>query len=809
MISNYLKVAWRNLLKNKTFSLINIAGLAIGLSCFMLISLYVLDELSFDRYHEKAGRIYRIHSDISIGGTELRLAVVSDPMGATLKKDYPVVEQFTRIYAYSGSKFLKKGTEYINETDAVYVDSTFFDVFSFPAVAGNLHNALDEPNTMVISESAAKKYFGTTDVIGKIIEEGVSDKTSYKITAVIEDMPKNGHFRFDFLMSMDNVDYPFGNYLSHNFHTYLLLKNGADIRNFEKYFDEFTERYQFPQAKAVMQISSMKEFEKAGNQLKYMLAPLTDIHLTSDRMGELKNNGNIQYVYVFSAVAIFVLLIACINFMNLSTARSAKRSKEVGIRKVLGTERITLIRQFITESTLTSYLSFFIALGLTSLAIPYFNGISAKEFELGSLFTPSFLPILILLPLVVGFLAGYYPAFSLSSFKPIEVLKGKISSGVRKSNMRNVLVIFQFTTSIILIIGTLIIYRQLNFIQTTKVGFNKEQMLIIKGTSALRDSQGAFMEEVKRMSGVKSGSNAGYIPVGNSARSDYTYSKDPVMDAKNSFNMQSWNIDYDYIDNMGMEFISGRNFSREFGGDSARMIINESTAKLLGYENPVGKKIYSMNDDNEGTNYEIIGVVKNFHFESLKKNVGPLSFRLGRSDWEMGFRVHTANMPGLISDIESLWRKMAPGMPFQYTFMDQSFDDMYREEQRIGKVALSFAVLTILIACLGLFGLVTYMAEQRTKEIGIRKVLGASVFNVTAMISKEFIKLVLIALLIASPVAYFVMKFWLQEFAYRISISWWIFAVTGVLTLVIALLTVSSQSIRAALMNPVKSLRSE
>lgn len=811
MIQNYLKIAWRNLLKNKVFSFINIAGLAIGLCCFILIALYVIDELSYDRFHEKADRIYRIHSDIRFGGTDLHLAVSSDPIGATLKKDYPQVEQYVRFYTSSGSKHIKKGKEYIVEENVAYADSTVFDVFTLPAVVGDTETALDNPNTVVISETAARKYFGTTDAVGKSLEVGLGNKTIYNVTAVIKDIPANSHFRFDFLFSMDNADYDFGNYLSHNFHTYLLLREGTDYKAFEKKFEEYILRYILPQAKQFMQISSMDEFKKAGNKLEYTLMPLTDIHLKSDRFPELGVNGSVQYVYIFSAVALFLLLIACINFMNLSTARSSNRAKEVGIRKVLGTERQTLIGQFIAESTLTSYLAFALALVLVFVALPYFNDISAKTFSITSLFEPKLLPFLLVLPFVVGLMAGYYPAFFLSSFRPIEVLKTKINAGFKRSNLRNLLVTFQFVTSLVLVIGTVIVYQQLSYIQTKKLGFDKDQVLIIDGTGALATNRDAFKNEVTQMAGVKSGAYAAYLPVSNSSRSDNTFSKEAVMDMKNGFNMQVWKVDYDYVPTLGMEIVKGRNFSKAFGSDSSAVIINETTAKLLGYDNPVGKKLYTSDGPSAGLNtvYEIVGVVKNFHFESLRQQVGPLCMRLGNGSWATAFKINTNNVPGLLNRIEAKWKVLAPQMPFSYRFLDESFDQMYRAEQRIGKVALTFAILTILIACLGLFGLVTYMAEQRTKEIGIRKVLGASVPGIIALLSREFLILVIISVIIASPIAYYTMNQWLTEFAYRVNISWWMFVSAGALAVVISLLTVSYQAIRAALMNPVKSLKSE
>jgi putative ABC transport system permease protein len=811
MITNYFKIAWRNLLKNKIFSFINVAGLAIGLCCFIMISLYVTDELSYDRFHEKADRIYRVHSDIRFGGTDLKLAVSSDPMGATLKKDYPQVEQYVRLYTSDGSKSIKKGKEYIVEERVVHADSTLFDVFTLPTIAGNTKTALDNPNTVVISETAARKYFGTTDAVGQMLEVGVSNKTMYKVTAVIRDIPANSHFNFDFIFSMDNVDYNFGSYLSHNFHTYIVLREGTDYKNFEKKFDEYIGRYILPQAKQFMQINSMDEFKKAGNKLEYSLMPLTDIHLKSDRYPEIGVNGSIQYVYIFSAVALFLLLIACINFMNLSTARSSNRAKEVGIRKVMGTKRQTLIGQFIAESTLMSYLAFVFALLLTFIALPYFNDISAKTFSVSSLFEPRLLTFLLVLPFIVGILAGYYPAFFLSSFRPIEVLKSKTNAGFKRSNLRNILVTFQFVTSLVMVIGTIIVYQQLNYIQNKKLGFDKDQILIVNGTGALATNKDVFKNEVAQMAGVKSASYAGYLPVAGSARNNSTFSKEATMDLKSGFNMQVWNIDYDFIPTLGMEIIKGRNLSKAFGSDSSSVIINETTAKLLGYENPIGKKLYSSNNPSLKLNtvYEIVGVVKNFHFESLRQEVEPLCMRLGNSNWATAFKINSNDVPALVQRIGAKWKTLAPEMPFDYQFLDQSFDQMYRAEQRVGKVALTFAILTILIACLGLFGLVTYMAEQRTKEIGIRKVLGASVPNIVSLLSSEFLVLVIISVLIASPIAYYAMSQWLTEFAYRIEISWWMFLTAGVLAVCIALLTVSFQAIRAALMNPVNSLKSE
>jgi putative ABC transport system permease protein len=809
MFRNYLKIAWRNLVRNKAYSFINIAGLATGLACFILISLYVIDELSYDRYNEKADRIFRVESDIAIGGSSLKLAVASDPMGETLKRDYPEVEAYTRFHA-NYSRLVRKGNDFISEDNVVHADSTLFDVFTLPLVEGDPKKALTDPQSVVISEKAAKKYFGRTDVVGRSMEIKEGENHIFKVTAVMKDIPKTSHFRFDFIFSMHNVNYQFGNYLSNNFPTYIVLRKGTDPKKFEGYFKQIIQKYILPQAKQFMQINSMDEFEKAGNKLDIFLTPLTSIHLHSDKIGELGSNSSIQYVYIFGAVAIFILLIACINFMNLSTARSANRSREVGIRKVLGGERTALIKQFLVESIITVFIALIFAVAIASLVIPLFNDIAAKEIAIRSLFTPQFIIFLLLLPIIVGSLAGSYPAFFLSSFRPIAVLKSKLNTGTKRSGFRSVLVVFQFAISVILIVGTIIIYKQLNFIQNKKLGFNRDQVLVIWNTMATGEHSAIiFRDEVLKLSGVKNGSIAGFLPVANSARSDNTFSTEAVMNTHNALNMQTWRIDQNYLATLGMELAQGRNFSKEFGTDSTAIIINETAKNLLGLKDPIGKSLYSVDPNGPPTAYKIIGVVKNFNFESMRSNIGPLCFQLGNANWAVAFKISSNDIPGLIGQIQSKFKSVLPGMPFSYGFLDDSFDDMYRTEQRVGKVALIFAVLTIMIACLGLFGLATYMAEQRTKEIGVRKVLGASVNSIINLLSKDFLKLVCIALVIAVPAAWLLMSKWLQNFAFRINIPWWAFVVAGVITVMIAVLTTSFQAIKAAIANPVRSLRSE
>jgi putative ABC transport system permease protein len=541
------------------------------------------------------------------------------------------------------------------------------------------------------------------------------------------------------------------------------------------------------------------------------LTPLTDIHLHSDRVAELGPNNDIQVIYIFSLIAVFILVIACINFMNLSTARSANRAKEVGIRKVLGTRRSDLIGQFLTESVLMSLLSFTLALVIAGLLMPYFNQLASKKLTLSPIGHPVLLPVLFAFAVIVGLLAGSYPAFYLSAFQPIQVLKGKLASGFKHSYLRSSLVVFQFAISIGLIIGTIVIYNQLTYIQNKKLGFNKDQVLIIQNAYVLDKQAEAFKNEALKINNVTSGSISGYLPVP-SSRSDQPFFPEGVIDQKKAVAMQQWMVDYDYIKTMGMEMMDGRNFSRDFLTDSNAVIINETAARLFGFPNPINKTITAYSDIHNTSsriNYKIIGVVKNFHYSSLRENIGALCLFLGKSNDAISFRMGAGNPAITLKNIETLWKKMAPSEPFSFSFMNEDLNRMYNAEQRTGKIFISFAILAILIACMGLFGLATYAAEQRTREIGIRKVLGATVSNIVGMLSKDFLKLVLISAFIAFPVAWWAMNKWLQDFAYRVTISWWIFVVAALVALLIALVTISLKALRAAVSNPVKSLRTE
>ena len=813
MLKNYLKTAWRNLLKNKAYSLINIGGLAIGIASFILIARYVIDELSYDRWNPDAENIYRINGDFRFGGDEVSLSVVSDPLGETMKNDYPQVEQFTRLYNSNGPKLIKIGNEFVRETSVVHADSTLLDIFPFKILAGDNVSPLHGRDKVLMTETAAKKYFGSMpydQIIGKTIETNDATKL-YTVTAIMKDVPKNTHFHFDLFFTMANVNYDWGNFLSNNLATYLKLKEGTNPKVIEDKFKEVVDKYLLPQAKAIIQINSIEEFEQAGNKLNYSLMPLTDIHLHSNRRGDLEPNGNIQYVYIFSVVALFILLIACINFMNLATARSANRAKEVGVRKVLGTEKSMLISQFLSESILMSFVATILGIGMAVLLLHPFNSLSTKTFEIQDLFHYGWVLFYLMLPVVVGIMSGLYPAFYLSSFKPISVLKGKIQVSWSKDKFRSSLVVFQFVISIILIVGSFVVFNQLKFIQNRNVGFDKEQVLVIEDTSVLQGNLEAFKNEMSNLSEVSGATYAGFIPVSRSARTENTWFKEATLDANGGMNMQVWTIDESYLPVMGMEILEGRNFSKEMKTDSLGLILNEEAVKLLGFTDPLGKKLYGGDNVSEGVieTFHVVGVVKDFNFESLREKVGPLCFRLGRANWAMAFKVNTNNVSSFLTTVETKWKKMSGGASFTYHFLDDSFNDMYRAEQQVGKIAFTFSLLAILIACLGLFGLASYMAEQRTKELGVRKVLGASAGNLVKLLSKDFVKLVGVAFLIAVPLSWYAMHSWLEDFAYRTSLSWWIFIVAGLLAMIIAVATISFQAIKAALTNPVKSLRTE
>ncbi|MFB0498257.1 putative ABC transport system permease protein [Mucilaginibacter sp. OAE612] len=796
MIRNYFKTALRSLLKNKVFTFINILGLALGLAICLLITFYVIDELSYDRYNTKYERIYRVNTDLKFSGTLTQYAITAIPVANVLKAECPEVETAVRITPALNIRF-KKGDEIVREDGATfYSEPNIFDVFTLPLLLGDAKTALKEPNTVVIAESMAKKYFDRTDVVGQTLFL-VTSGTSLKITGVMKDMPVQSHFRANFLLAASQVnnDAPWNRLTA--FATYVLLKPNTNISRLEAKLN--TEMQEGLKGSSSMDYS---KFKKGGNYFKLSLMPVTDIHLKSNRVMELGANGNGQYVYIFAAVAVFILLLACINFMNLSTARSANRAREVGVRKVLGSSRSHLIFQFLAESLIVTFVAAIIAVLAAWALLPLFNHLSNKQLAINGQTLIWLFPALLSIVMVVGILAGSYPAFFLSAFQPINVLKGKVSTGFKGGAFRSTLVVFQFSISIFLVIGTLVIYNQLNYIQNKDLGFNRNQVLILDNVNTLEHPE-LLKQEIKKLPGVVNATLTSFLPTANNKVLNYV-----SPGGKEGQSTQFWKIDEDYISTMGMQMKAGRGFSGEFRTDSTAMVINETAAKVFGYDNDaIGKTITTGTVTNQ-KKYHVIGVIKDFNFSSLRDNVTPLVMTLD-NDWlaRLSVRINTHNLPTLMSHIEKTWKTIAPNEHFDYSFMDADFDALYRTEQRMGELFITFTGLAIVIACLGLFGLAAYAAEQRNREIGIRKVLGASITVIVTMLSKDFVKLVIISFAIAAPLAWLTMNKWLQGFAYRQNIQWWVMMLAGSGAVFIALVTISLQSFRAAAANPVESLR--
>jgi putative ABC transport system permease protein len=809
MFRNLIQSAFRNIRKGRVFSVINIFGLAMGLAVCLLIALFVVDEFSYDRYNEKADRIFRIVYDVHLNGNSVIGNFAPFPMGPTLVREYPQIEKAVRI-RYQGDIMVRKGNEKEIETNMVFADPTLFAVFTLPMINGDPRTALVEPHTMVISERIAKKYFNSTDVLGKtlITEEDNMDTSAYKITGVIKDIPAASHFHFDFIRSMSEKKLVGDRYwLNPHSATYLLAKPGVKTGDIDRMLASAVSKYVEPQVQRLAN-GNLEDMAKHGDYFREYSILLTRIHLYSNVSREFEPNGSIQTVTIFMVIAIFILLIACTNFMNLSTARSADRSREVGVRKVLGSSRGDLIAGFLMEALLTSVMAMLLAVLIAALLLPYFNQLSGKDFHIDVLGKKGVLVSFLLGPLVVGLLAGSYPAFYLSAFKPIQVLKGRLALGFKSGWFRNGLVVFQFVTAISLIIGTLVIDNQLRYIRSRDPGFNRDQVLTVNNTNHLGDRAKIFREEAERLPGITGSTMTGSLP--NRVHGGFiTYYKDATAKTEEAFLLQRWFIDAQYIPLLGMKMIDGRNFSPTMPTDSSGVLINETAAHLLGYTDPVNKPVYRGSRPEDA--FHILGVVNDFNGETMHEHIEPIVFQLAEDRHDITFRIHTTNIPGLIAALKNRYQSVdkSSGEPFDYSFMDDDFNKLYQSDQRTGSLFISFAFFAIFIACLGLFGLVTYAAEQRTREIGIRKVLGATVSHIVGLLSMDFLKLIMLATVIACPIAWWGMQKWLQDFAYRVNIHWWIPAIAGLTTVLIAFITISYQSIRAAHVNPVDSLRAE
>ncbi|AKD57622.1 ABC transporter permease [Spirosoma radiotolerans] len=801
MIRNYLLIAFRNLRKHKAFSVINMAGVAVGLACFLLIALYVQDELSYDRYNANADRTYRVNRTFlsSEGTVSLRLAQAAPPFGPLIRQDFPEAEQVVRTLDNSG--LVRYGEHSFNEEDMFFAEANLFKVFSFDFVSGNPDQALVNPFSILFSRPMAEKYFGKENPIGKTVR--LNNQFDLTVTGVYEPLPPQAHFHPGFLLSFStlNDNRVYGaeglrtNWSNNSFNTYMLLRPGADPKRIEANFPAFQNKY-----------VPSEEGRQAATWSVLNLQKLTDIHLRSHTDSEVEPTGDITYIYLFSAIGLFILLIACINYMNLATARSAGRAKEVGMRKVVGALRSQLIGQFLSESILLVTLSLGIAIGLVLVCLPALNAFTQKQLAFSQLLNPAFLGILITITLLTGLVAGSYPAFFLTSFRPLGVLKGQIGSAMRTGKLRQVLVITQFAIAIALIISTAVVYNQMKYIQNYRLGYQKDQMLLLSDVGDSTTNYETLKQQLVQTGVVADMGRSSRIPSSRLLDSyDAAAPKGDSM-APVKINLRGLRVDYDFIPTYQIPMAAGRNFSRSFSTDTSMVVLNETAVRQLGWtpEQAIGKRFRYGRADGQ-----IIGVTKDFHFESLHQQMAAIAMVMGKQNFNWISIPIKGNVPAAIQRVKSVWKQFFPERPFDYKFLDSRFDRLYAREQTQQTLFSVFASVAILISCLGLFGLSMFMAEQRTKEIGIRKVLGASEASLVALFSKDFMRLVLVALLIASPIAWYAMHTWLNDFAYRTDIHWWVFLLAGGLTVLIALLTVSFQSVKAALMNPVKSLRSE
>lgn len=801
MIKHNFIIAWRSLSKNKSTTLINVIGLALGIATCLMISIYVWDEYSFDRYNKNANRIERVVFRGRVKGGQINEAHVMPPVAATMKADIPEVEEAARLRK-GGTPLFVVDNKIFNEEKLASVDASFFEIFSLPFIKGNQVTALNFPNSAIITESMANKYFGTTDAIGKNLSIK-NNPTILKITGVIKDIPKNSHFNFDVFTSLDGIqDSKSNSWMSSEYFTYVLLRKDASREKVKKNLKLLFDKNIATQFMSGFGMS-YQDYQKSGNQIGLYLQPLTDIHLHSNFINDLSSPGDLRYIYIFSVVAVFILLIATINFMNLSTASGFKRSKEVGVRKMLGADKRGIRRQFMIEGILLTFMALLLAIVLVVLAFPLFNQIYGKEIEIRNLDFTKTIPLLLVFGICVGLISSSYPALYLSAYNPLSVLKGKINQKGNGLNLRSGLVVFQFMTSVCLIFGTIVVMKQLNYMRNIKLGYNKENVLIIP-TCSLGNNERTFANLLSEDSRIKNVSFSSYIPAGESGNNNYFIY--PEGNPNQFVKSIRYDIDEQYIPTMGMEMKEGRNFSKEFGNDSLSVIINEAAAKELGWkEGSVGKTI----TNNENKSLQVVGVIKDFHYRSLHESISPLVMVLSSQTGSLILRTKNSDTENLLQKIKSIYQSFSSDMPFSYSFLDERYAQTYQAEEKTGKLMSIFAGLTIFVACLGLFGLAIFTANQRRKEIGIRKVVGASTAGITRMLSINFIKLVLIAFVLASPLAWLMMNNWLQNFSYRIEIKFWMVALAGSIAVVIAVLTVSTQAIRAAQTKPVDSLSDE
>ncbi|MDB5124602.1 MAG: FtsX-like permease family protein [Mucilaginibacter sp.] len=810
MIKNYLRSALRNIKRHPFISFINIFGLTVGLTCCLLILAYIIKERSYDKSNKNANDIYRVTRIFYSGPNveSLHLSAVAPPFGPLLQNAFPDIRKVTRVLP-NGTTPLRYKDKLFNENNAFFADENFFDFFSPPVIKGDAHKALLDPYTVMMTEAVAKKYFGDTDPMNKTVLLD-NNKHEFKVTGIFKPFPANSHMHPDILMSFNTLKDPviYGekqlatNFGNNAFYTYLLFPKKYNISRIEGQLPNFLDKY--------VHLPGMPGNLKTHQATKLTIQKLTDIHLRSHLDDEVEENGDIVRVYIFSAIALFILLIACINYMNLSTARSALRAKEIGIRKVIGAQRKEIIAQFLSESVLITLVSLLLAVILTVSVLPFINHLSNQALSVGSLLQWPILLSLLAVPFVVGIISGIYPALFMSSFLPVKVLKGMLKVGSGNLSFRKVLVVLQFSISIILIIATTVVYRQLQYVQSKSLGFNKDFVLTTQYTRLLNKQYEAFKSDVMKNSAIKDMGRSSRIPTGRllddqDAKVLQDGSMQPIK-----VDLKFITTDYGFIPTYGMQMAAGRNFSKEFPTDTTNYIINEAAVQALGWKTP--QNALDKDLAYGGIKGKVIGVVKDFHFESLHQKIIPLLFQLPGQGFynRLSVKIDGRNVQSAISTIQTTWQKYLPETPFDFTFLDSKFNQLYQSEQEQGRLFTIFSCIAIFIACLGLFGLSAFTITQRVKEIGVRKVLGASIPQIVTELSKDFMVLVLIAALIAFPIAWYCTTNWfLIKFAFHVGIGWWVFVMAGIIALIIAFVTISFQSIKAALANPVESLRSE
>jgi len=808
MVKNYLLIALRNAWRNKGYTLINLLGLAIGITSSIIILLFVLDEVSFDRHNEHFRDIYRITIKGKIQGNEIEAALSNAPMGATLKSDFPEVEEFTRLFTFDGDPVVRYEEKVFIEENFYYADSTFFNVFTAPVVFGDPKGMLNRPNTVVLTEEIARKYFGNENPVGRLLQVGQREE-SFEVTGVVKGFPENSHFRFSILGSMTSIYLAdVTRWLGNNNYTYVRLRDGFKPAVLESKFPDLIAQHMGTELEEILGLT-MEEFFATGNTYGYYMQPLKDIHLNSDLQFEINPGGSQSSVIIFSIIAVFLILIASINFMNLSTASAAKRATEVGIRKAAGAEKNSLIWQFLSESFLTTLLALMLAVVMVELFLPAFNNLTGKSLEMLSLGPLRLTLGLIIIGVFVGFASGSYPSFFLSSFKPVDVLKSGAMRGVRGSILRRVLVTFQFVVTIVLFICTMVVNRQMKYLQDKDLGFEKENLVVIDRIYVMEDQIGAFRQELLKNPAIEQVSVSSAVPGG--LIGDNAYLPEGAATNETHAINNIW-ADWFFDDTYELEMVEGRWFDMENPTDSFALIISESAAKALSFEDPLNQRLYTQFGEDRDTEHPhpIIGVVKDFHFQSLHQEIRPLVIQFNRENfYQMSVRISGKNTGLTLDYIEKTWNSFKEQQPIHMTFLEEDLAVLYNNENKTAVVFNIFSVLAIFIAALGLLGLASFSAAQRTKEVGIRKAMGASISSVLVVLSREFIWLILAATMAAWPLGYFFMKDWLQDYPARISLEPRIFLVSTLLAFLIAAITVLLRVYQAASMNPVKSLRYE